>query len=203
MKRLFLLIALSLLLFASCGETKLEGDSTSNVIETTVEMSEPALDSEPGIDSADTSFPGNMSADEIFAQINSDEYVALYCGDLLSGGEIWYDFLDKTSRGESASVLIMNYYPPQGLYDEDSSIFLEEIRFNGSTYEYFLDSYPSNDDSVTRKEYKYIVKYELADEDVYILVNNDSYSYEQIERAFSTSISSELIDFTWLVKIPK
>lgn len=200
MKRLFLLIVLSLLLFASCGEAELDGDPTSNVIETTAEISMPALNSEQG---TDTSFPGNMSADKVFAQINSDEYVALYCGDLLSGGEIWYEFLDKTSRGESASVLIMNYYPPQGLFDEDSSIFMEEIRFNGSTYEYFLDSYPSRDDSVTRKEYKYIVKYELADEDVYILVNKDSYSYEQIERAFSTSISSEMIDFTWLVKIPK
>lgn len=200
MKRLFLLIILSLLLFTSCGETELDGDSTSNVIETTDEISMPALDSEQG---TDTSFPGNMSADEVFAQINSDEYVALYCGDLLSGGEIWYDFLDKSSRGEDASVLIVNYYPPQGQYDEASSIFLEEIRFNGGTYEYLLSSYPNNDGSATRHEYKYIVKYDLADEDVYILVNKDSYSYEQIERAFSTSISSEWIDFQWLVKIPK
>ncbi len=201
MKRLFLLIALSLLLFVSCGETDLVEDSTSNIIETTGEISVAEIDSEINTGSAVTSFPNNIS-DEIFAQINSDEYVALYCGDLLSGGKIWYDFLDKASRGEQASVLIVNYYPPQGQYDESSSIFLEEVRFNGSTYDHVLSLYPTDDDPSV-SEYKYIVKYELEKEDIYILVNKDTYTYEQIERAFSTSISTELIDFQWLVKIPK
>ncbi len=201
MKRLFLLIALSLLLFVSCGETDLAEDSTSNIIETTGEISVAEIDSETNTDGAVTSFPNNIS-DEIFAQINSDEYVALYCGDLLSGGEIWYDFLDKASRGEQASVLIVNYYPPQGQYDESSSIFLEEVRFNGSTYDHVLSLYPT-DDEPSVSEYKYIVKYELEKDDVYVLVNKDTYTYEQIERAFSTSISTELIDFQWLVKIPK
>ncbi len=199
MKRIFLLIALTLLLFVSCSETGLAEDSTSNIIENTIEKSEPTVSSEI---TTVVSLPSSVSADEIFAQIDHDEYVALYCGDLLSGGEIWYDFLDNASRGEQASVLIVNYYPPQGQYDESSSIFLEEVRFNGSTYDHVLSIYPQDGDPSV-SEYKYIVKYELENEDVYILVNKDSYTYEEIERAYSTSISTELIDFQWLVKIPK
>ncbi len=199
MKRQFLLIALSLILFVSCGETLPAEDSTSNIVEAPTEKSEPAVSSET---TSVITFPSDMSADEVFAQIDSDEYVALYCDDLLSGGEIWYDFLDKASRGEQASVLIVNYYPPLSQYDEGPSIFLEEVSFNGSTYDYVLSVYPQDDDPFV-SEYKYIVKYELENEDVYILVNKDTYTYEQIERAFSTSISTEFIDFQWLVKIPK
>lgn len=151
---------------------------------------------------ADTTLPADVSADELFETLSSDGWVALYCYDLLSGGEIWNDFLSKTSKGEAASVLMVNYYPPTPPYEDEPSIFLIQVDFNGSTYSYSLESYPSNGSpSVT--EYKYIVKYELAEEDVYILVNKNDYTYEEIERSVNTSISSYMIDFSRLVTVPK
>lgn len=197
MKRIFCLfsaVIAALTLLTACIEDTPEESTAATSSVSTTEISREIP--------ADTTLPADLSADELFETLSGDGWVALYCGDLLSGGEIWNDFLSKTSRGEQASVLIVDYYPPSSPYDKEPSVFLKRVSFNGSTYEYSLEASSSDGDtSVT--EYKYIVKYELADKDVYILVNKNDYTYEEIERSESTSISSYLIDFSRLINVPK
>ncbi|MBO5111459.1 MAG: hypothetical protein J6D21_12185 [Clostridia bacterium] len=100
---LLVLITLCTLMLASCGK-------------------------DPRFDTPLYEIPRRWSAERAYEYVQKNDYVVLYQYKLISGGELWDAFYEKTRRGEPAEVLLARYYTiDPANYGEE---YYEEIKHN-------------------------------------------------------------------------
>jgi hypothetical protein len=109
---------------------------------------------------------------------------------LLSGDNVWLEFLDITQKGKSAKVRIANYYTD----GESSSNYLTDLSYDGLFH--------INEMEGSVKDYKYLKHYSTkagsdanyTEIDCYILVNEEDVSFENLERSLVSSNIGDYID---------
>ena len=132
-----------------------------------------------------------VTVEELYDDVKKGGWVVTSSGYVEFGIELWNEFLEKTAKGEAASVLIANYFPAEG--ESKAQIFLKDITFDGSTYT--VINRTGNKIIFTETEYKYIIKCDI--ESAYIFVPYDQNNSANWHLTLPENQSN------WLVKIPK
>lgn len=140
----------------------------------------------------------------------SDNCVVFRDGDITSGQSVWDDFISLTDNGKYSTVRLAFYYtlgdPSQyseELYEEIKDdypvLYIKDLNFNGEKY--ILEGY--EDGQMNSREYKYLMKYEgrpnsvyatFSEYSYYVLVNDDTVTWDDIEQGIFSSQYGDYID---------
>lgn len=164
-------------------------------------------------DSLVFSFPSSMPAKDIYAEVKKGGWVVFNDSFLMAGGDIWDEFYEKVSKGESASVLIAKYSTldyhnmSDELYQKEKDkypmIFLTEIVYDGRIFTQ-MTRYSIEDGISSQMLYKYIIhskgpstsKYAIYENhEEYMLVNKEGVTCEQVWNAGFSANFNNHIDF--------
>ncbi len=146
-------------------------------------------------------------------EAKKDNCVVEENGDVTSGKEVWESFLKKTENNEPASVRMVHYYTlgDKERYDESyyesikndyPKMYILDLEFDGGKY--IWTDYSDEEHRVS--EYKYLIRYDYTDPPegatiksavYYILVNENTYTWDQIQRSMYSSLSTDWIDFKY------
>jgi len=121
-------------------------------------------------------------------QAEKDGCVILDGGNLIAGGKIWNEFINKTKSNEPAAVRIYQNYSSQFTY------CVKELRYDGSSFN--LKFYDQTGDThevfLQDKEYKYLVRsfYELrgTTTEYYLLADSPDVTAEGHHNSMFTSV---------------
>ncbi len=162
-----------------------------------------------------------VSAEDL-DRIAESGYLILEDGSVTGGEDVWTDFYEKASSGKSATVRIAKihtldpercspeYY--EAVKADYPSIFITELSFDGTVYkvspvhydgnEYTISYLPGYDNPVT--EWKYLMHYAgeapyefslFSAYDKYVLVNDNSVTWEDLEHGMLSSQMGDYIPF--------
>lgn len=161
----------------------------------------------------DTSnFPVSMSADEMKEQAIERGFVVFDGFELISGGEVWQEFYERTRSGEPAVVYLAKYYTldkervSEELYekekDEYPKLFLLSLIYDGENYT--ITSRPGYEEEPESIEtYPYLVKFSgepssahaVFDTYVYyVLVHDPKVTWKELEHGMFSSQFGDYID---------
>jgi hypothetical protein len=169
---------------------------------------------------AEFSAPASKEEEEALL---AGDFVIMENGSVVAGKDKWSDFYEKTLSGSSAAVRLAYVYTTDksdgssGVYetaeDEYPNIFASELVYDGSGFVIgplhydgsgFVSSYvPGYDNPVTG--WKYLMHYTgtprsqtalFTEYDRYVLVNNDSVSWEDLEWGMVSSRFGDYIPYT-------
>jgi len=140
----------------------------------------------------------------------NDNCVIFENNDITYGQAVWDNFISTTKNGLSATVRLVFYYTLddpshysneyyEEIKDDYPIINIKDLSFDGEKY--FNESF--EDGKLISKEYKYLLKYEgkpsssaaLYSEYIYyVLVNNNTVTWDDIEHGMLSSKSGDWID---------
>ena len=140
----------------------------------------------------------------------ADNCVAFNDLDIIAGQSVWDDFLEKTQEGEVAMVrLAFNYtlgdpdrYAPELfelIKDDYPLLYMQDLSFDGEKYMLFY----TENDKVYSHEYEYLQRFEgkpqsgtatYSEYVIYALVNDNTVSWEEIEKGKVSSQFGAYID---------
>ncbi len=116
---------------------------------------------------------------------------------MTSGKQVWENFLNKTENNEPATVRCVHYYA------DSANMFILDLEFDGEKY-----IWSDYSDEVPRvSEYKYLLRYEENDPPEYAtyssgvryaLVDDDTYTLDELQNSLLSSQSEDAIDFHWV-----
>ncbi len=178
-------------------------DETSSAISTDAETTAEEAES-ISISSDPFGYPSSMSAEDIYTDVLQKEWIVFNASEIICGIELWHEFYTKAMNGEPSSVKIANYYQDTEYeFEKDKYplISLTDISYDGSSYK--ILNCNGGEDKYSENNYKYLIKYELENQDAYILVNENSYTYKQLYDSLFSANSFKHIDFKAVMKIPK
>ena len=109
---------------------------------------------------------------------------------LVSGGDIWFEFLDMIQSGNVARVRIAQFYT-----GKVQTYHLSDLSYDGSLF-------VVTEMAGVVREYKYLNHYsseagkdaDYSALDSYILVNKEDLTYDDLERALISSTKGDYID---------
>ncbi len=143
-------------------------------------------------------FENDKPASEIYEEAKKGGFVVFRDDFVVAGEELWNDFYSKAMNGDKASVHIVYYYPSR------SATFITTIVYRSGIFEQKSESRVGGYSNFLYSNYKYIIKYEgepidkdsaiHGHEEVYILVNDDTLTYQKIKE--STESLNYYIAFT-------
>lgn len=186
----------------SYSEEIKDTEATEEIAPDTTQNDTSAEETEPEKANNDVfPYPSDMDITQIFEDVQNNAWVVYQDSDIVSGIELWNEFCDKTSRGESAYVLQAQYYV--NLLDRGSPIiYLSKLSYDGNTFKYVIQSHGEEKDVYREYEYKYLIKYDKNNKYIYILVDDNTYTYDQLMNSLFYSDSSKNIDFKIFTTIP-
>lgn len=120
----------------------------------------------------------------------NDDCVVFVDSRLISGEDIWMSFMEKTEKKQSCRVRIAVNYSTESLF------YLIDLSYEDS-------SFCVNTSEGLFKEYKYMNHYEIdmknsdSDDsiiDCYLLTNQESVTYDEIEKSMASAILGDAID---------
>lgn len=140
----------------------------------------------------------------------SDNCVIFEDGDITDGQSEWDSFIKKTEDGKSATVRLGFYYtlgdPLQyskeyyeEIKDDYPVLYIHDLSFDGKKY--MIESI--EDGQLFSKDYTYLVKYDGEPKSVsasfskytyYVLVNDDTVTWDDIEHGMLSSKLGDYID---------
>ena len=152
------------------------------------------------------------SQTEGLSQYKNKDYVVFEDLRCTSGQQLWQDFYNKVRRGESDTVKLVYYYTlsqhgiSKELYEKEKDnypqIFIGELRYDGCKYKITIgESAKKEPEKVS--EYKYLKRYTgkpssasatFSSYEYYVLVNDNSVTWEQIEHGMISSQLGDSID---------
>lgn len=132
-----------------------------------------------------------------------DGYVIIEDSNVTYGEDTWQDFVDLTEEKKPCKVRVVHYYnigdparydPAyyESIKDDYPKIYILELVYNGDTFS--VSHYEG--DKLYQSEFKYLMKYEGKAESPnsghtsyvrYVLVNDDSVTWEDIMRGLLSS----------------
>ncbi len=143
-------------------------------------------------------------------QAKNDGCVVFENGDITSGQPTWDVFVKETGERKSASVRLVFYYTLgnssryapelyEEIKDDYPSLYIKDLAFDGERYT--IEGYEDN--QLISKRYQYLMKYEgqpksatatFSDYLYYVLTNDDTVTWEDIERGILSSQFGAWID---------
>lgn len=160
----------------------------------------------------------NCSLDDV----KSSKYVVFEDNDITYGQSTWDEFITAIDNGKSATVRLAYYFTlgessqySKELYEEIKDdypvLFIRELNYDGEKYSIKVVI----DDQISLKEYKYLVKLEgetsgkttnifkttntskttnISKYTYYVLVNDDTVTWDDIVHGMASSQSDDYID---------
>lgn len=151
----------------------------------------------------------NISTTYTLEDAKKAEFVCFENGDITEGRQTWDAFLDDVKSKKESSVMLANYYTLdeercspeyyQSVKDEYPVLYIQELTYKNNTYTIRW----IEDGEMIIKTYKYMLQYEgepnsetaLFDSYVkYVLINDSTVTWDQIERGMLSSQSGAGID---------
>lgn len=143
-------------------------------------------------------------------QAKADGYVVMEDNDVTSGQDVFAEFVSTTSKGEAASVRIVNYYTlgDPANYDEEfyesikddyPKMFVHDLVFDGLSYT--IRWYEEGEEIV--KNYRYLMHYEgeidspyaiIKHYNYYVLIDDNTYTWDDIMFGMYSSQFGDYID---------
>lgn len=143
-------------------------------------------------------------------EAKSDDCVTFENGDITHGQQVWDDFVKAAKKGKQKSARLAFYYTLddpsryskeyyEEIKDDYPLLFIKDLRFDGK--EYTIEGF--EDGQLITKKYKYMLKYEgqprspsaiFSEYTYYVLVNDDTVTWEDIEDGMLSSQSGAAID---------
>jgi hypothetical protein len=139
----------------------------------------------------------------------NDGLVVYENGSITSGHSMWDLFVDKTGKKEPCNVRLAFYYTLENqnispeLYEEIKddypALYIQDLSFDGNSY----TLYSVEDGKEYAFQYKFLVHLTEASppstaiyvkREMYVLVNNDEVTWEQIQRGMFSSIFGDYIN---------
>lgn len=146
------------------------------------------LTKQSGGESTDGVWDG--TPEELLEMAKKGGYLVSESGSVTAGKELWQAFLEKTQRGEAASVRLAQYYDANQV--NPSRTYLWELTYREDGYTLA----PLNSPSEPVKIYRYLChsveKLPTSDdlyEDIYFLTNEPDWTWLKIQEALRTSSS--------------
>lgn len=163
--------------------------------------------------------PAEAASQEEIDRVMNSGYVIMENGSVIGGKDVWLDFCEKTTAGESASVRLAYIYTLdkencsyelfEAIEDDYPELFLKELTFNGDTYTIGPLHYDGEDYSPIcvpgydspQASWKYLVHFTgepsvpgalYTEYDRYVLVNDESVEWRDLEWG---TFSSQMDDF--------
>lgn len=154
----------------------------------------------------------DTSAEGVLKQVKNEDYVVFENLRLTNGKRVWEKFYDKAMSGEACSVNVAHYYTlkedsvSEEYYESEKDnypvIYLAELTFDGS--EYNIKVWNSDKTELdTDRTYKYLMHYTgepdspsavFSRYDNYVLVNDNTVTYEDIQWGMYSSQLGDYID---------
>ncbi|MBQ6551105.1 MAG: hypothetical protein IJL78_06840 [Lachnospiraceae bacterium] len=151
-----------------------------------------------------------MSADDALKEARRANFPVVEGLQCTSGYETWRTFSTRVSRGEEASVIVVHYYTldkdrvsPE-LYEEEKDLypqlFISVIEYDGE--EFTVSTRMSTEEKAeSRETYRHLMHYTgkmpagavYSEYDYYVLVDDDSVTWEDIEHGLISSQSGDWI----------
>ncbi len=158
--------------------------------------------------SAENSLEG-LPRDYSLEDAKADNCVTFEDGDITSGQPVWDEFVKTAEEGKSASVRLAFYYTLgdpseysaeyyEEAKDDYPALYILDLLYDGEKY--VLESMENG--RLISQEYKYLVEYEGKPSSpyatfswytYYVLVDDDSVTWEYIEKATLSSDSKDWI----------
>ncbi|SHJ78524.1 hypothetical protein SAMN02745136_00846 [Anaerocolumna jejuensis DSM 15929] len=152
--------------------------------------------------------PENYSLEDA----KSDNCVAFEDSDITYGQSAWNTFVSKAKKGKPAAVRLGYYYTLgdpsryskeyyESIKDDYPILYIRDLKYDG--YKYTVEDL--EDGSVLSKDYKYMMKYEgkprsatalFSKYSRYVLINDTTVSWDEIENSMLSSQSGAYIDHT-------
>ncbi|GKX31086.1 hypothetical protein SH1V18_35660 [Vallitalea longa] len=140
----------------------------------------------------------------------NDNCVVLENLDITSGQSIWQNFIKDTEEQKTGTVRLVNYLTlgdPSGyskecyeeMKDKYPVLYVKDLHYDSEKYT--LSCY--EDDTEIKYEYKYLLRYTgkprkgatFSEYEYYVLINEDSYTWKEIEHGMFSSNMNDYIDF--------
>ncbi|MBE5968202.1 MAG: hypothetical protein E7255_14770 [Lachnospiraceae bacterium] len=151
-----------------------------------------------------------LPGDYNLGDAKADNCVVFENNDITYGQPVWDDFISATENGKSTTVRLAYYYTLddpshyskeyyEEIKDDYPAIYLKDLSFDGKKY--FIESF--EDGQPISKEYRYLLKYEgkpssptasFSKYTYYVLVNDNTVTWEDIEHGMISSQSGDWID---------
>lgn len=195
-----LLVAISITMTTSCTGKGKESQMTNSSLSIFQAQADESL------------FQKVCSADEALAEAKNSNTVVFETHGCSSGKKDWKNFYDAVTAGKPASVLCANYYVldrahvSNELYEQEKDnypvLYFELIEYNGK--EFTLTTRDSKSSEIESKQtFKYLLHFTgqapeqalVKEYDRYILADDPSLTYEQIEKSMISSQLEDWIDF--------
>lgn len=186
---------------AGTSEIEMPTPTETQALNTEPEMTQ-VLETEPAETQAEVIDSGfdkaleryaDMSADEIYADVLKGGWVVIGedNSDFAAGKELWFDFFDKSQKGEPAVALIAKYSPNYSRDDiNEAVIFLTEIVYNGDLF-YHKCIFSLTNEIDSQGEYKYL-RYsdnnQEFPESFAFLTNQEDISWSDLRDHFLSSV---------------
>ena len=156
------------------------------------------------------SFLGQLPGDYDLSDAKNDNCVIFENNNIIYGQAGWDDFISMVENGLSATVRLVFYYTLddfsyysneyyEKIKDDYPIISIKDLNFDGEKY--FIEKL--EDGKLISKEYKYLLRYEGKPSSsaalysgyiYYVLVNNNTVTWDDIEHGMLSSKSGDWID---------
>ena len=166
-------------------------------------------DSENEVENQVVNRPLNIANEPLLEGLE-EKYVIFHNLDVVSGQSLWEDFLRKTESEEPADVKLAYYYTLreassygaeyyEQIKDDYPVVYIKNLVYDGDSY-IISESNGGEDYS---KSYKYLMKYTGKPSSPtalfsyytrYVLVNKDTYTWEELEASVYSSQLGAYID---------
>ena len=151
-----------------------------------------------------------MSAEDALKEARNANVPVIENLQCTSGYETWRTFSTRVSRGEDASVIVVHYYTldedsvDPKLYEEEKDLypqlFVSVIQYDGSEFT-VTTRLSSEEKAESRETFGYLAHYTgkmpagalYSEYDYYVLVDDDSVTWEDIEHGITSSLSGDWI----------
>lgn len=152
----------------------------------------------------------NLPDDYSLEDAKADGCVVFENGDVTSGQSVWTTFVKASNKDKAADIRLAYYYTLldashyapeyyEEIKDEYPKLFIVDLTFDGGKYT--ITDY--SEDAPVIKTYQHLKKYEGAPNSAdaifsyytyYVLVNNDTVTWDQIEHGMISSQLGDQID---------
>jgi len=193
-----ILIALSIITTASCSKKAEDSKMTNNTLSVAQAQADESL------------FSKVCSADEALAEAKNSDTVVIEFHGCSHGKKVWKNFVEKANSGTPASVLCAHYYEldkahvSNELYQQEKDnypvLYFYLLEYDGKEFTVSIrDSKSAENES--KETYKYLLHMTgeapetatVREYDRYVLADDDSLTWEEIERNMVSSILQEPI----------
>lgn len=143
------------------------------------------------LEKTEEAYPRETPVDEILTAVREENYVVLEDLRLTSGGEIWQDFYRKVQAEENAQVRLVHYFAPDDAGDVPQLSFQSLVYVAGEGFWTMERSFNEVTEEKAAHHYLYLLHdtkepvrfdadYSL--EDIYFLANDNTVTWDEIER---------------------